>query len=251
MGSNPTLSSIFPRMGCPMGAVDAPAKRRAEFDSPALHHSFYAGLAQLVEHRFCNSGVGSSSLATGHHCTNMSIIVPVAPLRSCLTAIGKRQDPGANPGASTMNGEMKHRHHIIPRHMGGLNIPSNIVELTPDEHAQAHQALYERYGKIEDYLAWRGLAGLQTRGEIFSSFGKLGIKARATTNTGKKYRSYPRKTGSTRGLMWFHNPNDPTQKRCVKTPTDAPDGWVRGQGRKAKNPGLNFTSKLRSRRGRN
>lgn len=33
------------------------------------------------------------------------------------------------------------RHHIIPKCMGGTNIPENIVKLTPEEHFVAHQLL--------------------------------------------------------------------------------------------------------------
>ena len=63
---------------------------------------------------------------------------------------------------------MKHRHHIIPRHMGGTDDPENLVFLTPEEHAKAHQELYEKYGKLEDYLAWKGLAGFMGKEEIIS-----------------------------------------------------------------------------------
>jgi hypothetical protein len=55
---------------------------------------------------------------------------------------------------------MKHKHHIIPRHMGGSDDPSNLVELTIEEHAEAHRMLYEQYGKVEDKIAWQSLAGL-------------------------------------------------------------------------------------------
>jgi hypothetical protein len=50
--------------------------------------------------------------------------------------------------------------------MGGTNDPENIISLTPEEHAKAHQDLYEKYGKIEDYLAWKGLAGFMGKEEI-------------------------------------------------------------------------------------
>lgn len=53
-----------------------------------------------------------------------------------------------------------HKHHIIPRHTGGTDTESNLVYLTVEEHAEAHRVLYEQYGRQEDYLAWRGLAGL-------------------------------------------------------------------------------------------
>jgi rubrerythrin len=55
---------------------------------------------------------------------------------------------------------MKHIHHIIPRHMGGSDDPSNLVELTIEQHAAAHLELYEKYGKIQDEIAYRGLSGL-------------------------------------------------------------------------------------------
>lgn len=60
---------------------------------------------------------------------------------------------------------MKHKHHIIPRHMGGSDDPSNLVELTITEHADAHRVLYERYGKIQDKIAWLMLSGKTTEAE--------------------------------------------------------------------------------------
>ena len=39
---------------------------------------------------------------------------------------------------------MKHKHHIIPRHMGGTDDPSNLIELTIEEHAEAHRRSEER-----------------------------------------------------------------------------------------------------------
>ena len=54
---------------------------------------------------------------------------------------------------------MKHKHHIIPKHAGGTNDPSNLVELTVEEHAEAHRMLYEKYGRYQDYYAWQGLSG--------------------------------------------------------------------------------------------
>lgn len=51
-----------------------------------------------------------------------------------------------------------HKHHIIPRHMGGTDDPSNIVELTIAEHAEAHRKLYEQYGSKFDYIAYMALS---------------------------------------------------------------------------------------------
>ena len=54
---------------------------------------------------------------------------------------------------------MKHKHHIIPRHAGGSDDPSNIVELTPEEHALAHKKLFEEHGRLQDKIAWLTLSG--------------------------------------------------------------------------------------------
>ena len=55
---------------------------------------------------------------------------------------------------------IKHIHHIIPRHMGGNDHPSNLIELSIAEHAEAHRLLYEKYGCWQDKVAWQGLLGL-------------------------------------------------------------------------------------------
>lgn len=50
-----------------------------------------------------------------------------------------------------------HKHHIIPRHAGGSDDLSNIIELTIKEHAEAHRQLYLEHGRWQDKLAWLGL----------------------------------------------------------------------------------------------
>ena len=52
-----------------------------------------------------------------------------------------------------------HSHHIIPRHAGGTDDPENIILLTIEEHAEAHRLLYEKYGRWQDFYAWKGLSG--------------------------------------------------------------------------------------------
>jgi len=61
---------------------------------------------------------------------------------------------------------IKHLHHIVPRHAGGTDDPSNLVELTIEEHAEAHRVLYEEHGRAEDRWAWLGLSGQIGKDEI-------------------------------------------------------------------------------------
>ena len=62
--------------------------------------------------------------------------------------------------------------------MGGTDDPNNIIELTPEEHAEAHRKLYEEHGHWQDKVAWIGLAGLATKAEhvamLLSEAGKKG-----------------------------------------------------------------------------
>ncbi len=54
---------------------------------------------------------------------------------------------------------MKHNHHIKPRYEGGSDDPSNLVLLTPTQHAMWHYAEWLRKGNWQDDLAWRVLCG--------------------------------------------------------------------------------------------
>lgn len=74
---------------------------------------------------------------------------------------------------------MKHKHHIVPRHMGGSDDPSNIIELSVEEHAEAHRKLYEAHGRVQDKVAWMGLAKLAPMKELIAELQreiKLGDK---------------------------------------------------------------------------
>lgn len=75
---------------------------------------------------------------------------------------------------------MKHKHHIIPRHAGGTDDSSNIIELTVEEHAEAHHKLFEEYGRWQDQVAYRMLSGQ------ISSY-EATIEAIKRTQTGRKH----------------------------------------------------------------
>ena len=77
-----------------------------------------------------------------------------------------------------MKKKATHTHHIIPRHAGGSDEPSNLVELSIEEHALAHKKLYEEHGRQQDLVAWKGLESEIGKEEfnqlVGSVFGKLG-----------------------------------------------------------------------------
>ena len=67
---------------------------------------------------------------------------------------------------------MKHKHHIVPKHAGGTDDPSNIVYLTVKKHAEAHKKLFKKYGRWQDKLAYEGLSGQIGKEEIIQEIYK-------------------------------------------------------------------------------
>jgi hypothetical protein len=80
---------------------------------------------------------------------------------------------------------IKHKHHIVPKHMGGSDDPSNLVELTIEEHAKAHKKLWEEHGHWQDELAWKGLSGMSSKGEIIQEIMKRNGERWGAANKGK------------------------------------------------------------------
>lgn len=81
---------------------------------------------------------------------------------------------------------MKHRHHIIPKHAGGGDNPENIIELTIEEHAEAHRILYETHGHWQDRLAWLALSGQIGKEEAIKIAQQNGDKSWMQTEEGKE-----------------------------------------------------------------
>ena len=50
--------------------------------------------------------------------------------------------------------------------MGGSDDPSNLIDLTIEEHAEAHRVLYEQHGNWQDYCASQALSGRIGQEEI-------------------------------------------------------------------------------------
>ena len=84
---------------------------------------------------------------------------------------------------------MKHIHHIIPKHMGGTDDPSNLVELTVEEHALAHKKLYEQHGKKQDLIAYQMLSGQIGRDEALFEARSIGGKRKMSEESKAKLRA--------------------------------------------------------------
>ena len=50
--------------------------------------------------------------------------------------------------------------------MGGSDEPSNLIDLSIEDHAEAHRILFEKHGKWQDEIAWKALSGQITKSEI-------------------------------------------------------------------------------------
>ena len=110
-----------------------------------------------------------------------------------------------------------HTHHIIPKHMGGTDDPSNLIELTPRQHALAHKKLYKKYGKWQDKMAYESLLKLKDRHTITKEIQRrtgLMSKGRKLSEQAKKNisqgmigivhtESHNKKIGETLAQKWL------------------------------------------------
>lgn len=77
---------------------------------------------------------------------------------------------------------MKHNHHLLPKHLGGTDGASNIVEgVSVTRHAMFHYANWLLWGSEGDRIAYKALAGVIEKEEIvemvLSFAGKKGGQA--------------------------------------------------------------------------
>jgi len=73
--------------------------------------------------------------------------------------------------------------------MGGTDDPSNLVNLTVKEHAEAHRTLFEQHGKKEDYVAWKSLSAQIGKEQLLielSSIGGLNNRGKQLSEEHKK-----------------------------------------------------------------
>lgn len=72
--------------------------------------------------------------------------------------------------------ERTHKHHIIPRYMGGTDSQENLVQITVTQHAMYHFCNYQLWKNEEDKIAWRMLSSQITIDAAKQEAVKLGAK---------------------------------------------------------------------------
>lgn len=78
-----------------------------------------------------------------------------------------------------MSGEIHwHKHHLIPRHAGGTNDPSNIIKVNTALHSFLHKQLYEEHGRWQDKIAYECLSGRISKEEAIRQAQSLGQKGK-------------------------------------------------------------------------
>jgi hypothetical protein len=151
--------------------------------------------------------------------------------------------------------ERKHKHHILPKHMGGGDEKENIRELTISEHAETHKKLYLEHGKIEDKIAWLSLSQQMDFSDLKFELAKLGgtknkgklFWYNEITKEAKKCREKPEGEGwenrrspkfkskiteysyDNTGHIWCHDPENVKNTKLVPCIDAIPSGWVAGR----------------------
>ncbi len=121
---------------------------------------------------------------------------------------------------------MKHKHHIIPRYAGGGDDPSNLVELTPIQHAMWHFAEWMRKGNWQDDLAFKVLIGRIDQEEAIRTANSAAITEYNKSRRGSKRPLWVREKIS-QGLKKYYG--------SVDEPIPPPPTGGRGiRGRKPK-----------------
>lgn len=75
-----------------------------------------------------------------------------------------------------------YKHHILPRHAGGSDDPSNIELVTLEEHIQRHKERFLKYGSPFDRIAAEALSGQIGKEEIIREVNQENGKLQGTRN---------------------------------------------------------------------
>lgn len=130
----------------------------------------------------------------------------------------------------------KHKHHIVPKHAGGSNDPSNLIELTVEEHAEAHRKLYEEHRRWQDRIAWKALSGMMGKEEIIREVMKSVDRSYTQTDSFRNTMSHTTKEAWATGKKvahsgWQHTDEYKAKASAVAAEKRANDWHRNGPGR--------------------
>lgn len=124
--------------------------------------------------------------------------------------------------------EYVEKHHIIPRHCGGGDNPTNIVKLTYRQHILAHLLLWKTYNRLGDETAYKFMKGIGShdRKKLIATLGgKVQGKINAENGHLSRIAKLPRKRKMS-DMIWITDNN--TTKWHPKNES-IPNGWRRGR----------------------
>lgn len=126
---------------------------------------------------------------------------------------------------------MKHKHHIVPKHAGGTDEPSNLVEVSVEEHAELHLYEYLCHGLREDFLAYHALSGQIGKEEIQLERSRIGqINSQKAMSPEGRQRQFD--ASHTKEANEKRRKTQTGKKRAPYKLKVVNKGWGKGGGRK-------------------
>ena len=122
-----------------------------------------------------------------------------------------------------------HRHHILPKRLGGTDEEENLTPpISLALHAEFHRDLWEYYGDLRDLIAWKCLSGRMTNEEARLEAAKIGQASsdkykQSRVSTGKNLSKFITKESCSAGgkvaskklVAWQKENKNEFAKQCA------------------------------------
>lgn len=124
-------------------------------------------------------------------------------------------------GVNRIIDDFTETHHILPKCMGGSDEPTNLVELTPEEHYLAHQLLCKIYPNNYGLaIAASIMSRNRPTNKLYGWIRRKHAIAMSKIQTGSGNSQY--------GMCWIYNIQTLESKKIMKT-SPIPNGWKKGR----------------------